>query len=179
MKMFLDTAIPMRELKDKFNFFIFSVILLMIILNAHLDMTCHEICKSLKNLKMLIKNLMKEVRSSNLSSIIKTTKPFKQHYRSLHNNENFIEIRNKLEKLVIKQMHILYWRMFELTCWVKRRVKKGIKYLTSIRKKPRKCGFTKFISYSSSVNSERCSESTVSPWNIIKNNLNCLKCNLN
>lgn len=176
MKMFLDTAIPMRELKDKFNFFIFSVILLMI--NYFERSSWHDL--PWKNLKMLIKNLMKyfECRKyvAQICHLSQKPQPFK-HYRSLH-NKNFIEIRNKLEKLVIKQMHILYWRMFELTCWVKRRVKKGIRYLTSIRKKPRKCGFTKFISYSSSVNSERCSESTVSPWNIIKNNLNCLKCNL-
>lgn len=52
------------------------------------------------------------------------------------------------------------------TCWVKRRVKKGMRYLASSLRKPFRWGLTKFTSYSSSVNSDRCSESTVSPCHI-------------
>jgi len=50
------------------------------------------------------------------------------------------------------------------TCCVNRRVKNGIRYLASILTKPFRWGLAKLTSYSSSVISDRCSESTVSPY---------------
>ena len=51
----------------------------------------------------------------------------------------------------------------DYTCCVNRLVRNGIKYLASSLMKPFRCGLTKFTSYSSSVISERCSESRALP----------------
>uniref|UniRef100_A0A6B0UTR0 Putative secreted protein n=1 Tax=Ixodes ricinus TaxID=34613 RepID=A0A6B0UTR0_IXORI len=51
--------------------------------------------------------------------------------------------------------------------WVKRLVKKGIRYLMSSRMNPLMLLFIKFTSYSSSVSSERCSASIVWPISFV------------
>lgn len=54
---------------------------------------------------------------------------------------------------------------FSFTSWVSRRVKKGLRYLASSHIKPfRSCRWKIWASYSSSVSSDRCSDSMVLPW---------------
>ena len=56
--------------------------------------------------------------------------------------------------------------MTSLTFCVNVRVKKGLRYLASSFIKPFTFGLAKLISRSSSVSSDKCSESTVSPYGI-------------
>lgn len=55
--------------------------------------------------------------------------------------------------------------LHHLTSWVSRRVKKGLRYLASSHIKPfRSCLWKIWASYSSSVSSDKCSDSMVLPW---------------
>lgn len=90
---------------------------------------------------------------------------------SIWQNWAMLQISTQYGHFIIFSITIFVWltdrflsELIITTCCVKRRVKNGIRYLASILTKPFRWGLTKLTSYSSSVISERCSESTVSPY---------------